>query len=94
MKKGILFGVLLISSIILSGCADVQFVEQCVTGHQYGFWGGFWHGFIITFSFIGSLFSDDIAIYAVNNNGGWYDFGFWFGVGCFGASPAITVKLK
>jgi hypothetical protein len=31
---------------------------------------------IMTFSFIGSLFSDDIAIYAVNNNGAWYNFGF------------------
>jgi hypothetical protein len=27
-------------------------------------------------SFIGSIIWDDVAIYAVNNNGGWYDFGF------------------
>jgi hypothetical protein len=27
------------------------------------------------FSFVGSLFDDDIVVYAVNNNGHWYDFG-------------------
>lgn len=40
-----------------------------------------WHGLIIVFSFFGSIFSDDIAIYAIYNNGGWYDFGFVLGVG-------------
>ncbi|HOP12418.1 MAG TPA: hypothetical protein PLH09_00460 [Lentimicrobium sp.] len=32
-------------------------------------------------SFTGSLISDSIAMYAVNNNGGWYDFGFVPGAG-------------
>jgi hypothetical protein len=27
-------------------------------------------------SFICSLIFDDVAVYAVNNNGGWYNFGF------------------
>jgi hypothetical protein len=27
-------------------------------------------------SFIGSLIWDDVAVYAVHNNGAWYDFGF------------------
>ena len=36
---------------------------------------------IIWFSFIGSLFDSDIAIYATNNNGGWYNFGFCGGFG-------------
>jgi hypothetical protein len=26
---------------------------------------------------------DDVAIYAVNNSGGWYDFGFLLGIGGF-----------
>ena len=76
---------MLILMIILAftGCADVSHVEQCLpaTDHVYGFWGGVWHGMILQFAFIGSLFSDDIAVYAVNNNGGWYNFGF---VGGFG----------
>jgi len=72
---------LLFTIIILTGCADVEQVEKCFTGHTYGFWGGVWHGMIASLSFIGSLFSDDIAVYALNNNGGWYDFGFVFGIG-------------
>lgn len=27
-----------------------------------------------------SLFVDDVAVYAVPNNGGWYDFGYFIGV--------------
>ena len=81
MKKllGILVLVLLVS--LLSSCADVSpHAVDCVTSDPYGFWGGLWHGLILPFSWIGSLFSDDIAIYAFDNNGGWYDFGFFVGV--------------
>lgn len=46
-----------------------------------GFWWGLLHGLILVFSFIGSLFSDSITIYDVNNTGGWYDFGFLLGAG-------------
>jgi hypothetical protein len=27
-----------------------------------------------------SLFNDNVNVYEVNNNGNWYDFGFFFGV--------------
>ncbi len=84
MKKSNLFPaaiVLLVFLTALSGCADVEHVQSCTAGHMYGFWGGLWHGLILFFDFIGSLFSDDIAIYAVNNNGGWYNFGFMLGSG-------------
>jgi hypothetical protein len=69
--------------LTFSGCADVSHVQDCLpeTEHTYGFWGGVWHGMITWFSFIGSLFSDDIAVYAVNNNGAWYNFGFIGGLG-------------
>ena len=74
--KLFLFGAVL---LILTGCADVG---ECVQNAEAaGFWSGLWHGFIMFFSFIGSLFSDDIAMYAVNNTGGWYDFGFLLGAG-------------
>jgi hypothetical protein len=74
----------------LSSCADPQQVERCVTGHTYGFWGGLWHGTIAPIAFIGSLFSDDIAVWASNNNGNRYTFGFLLGVGAFtgGSSKA------
>lgn len=77
MRKLILFFVVL----SLCSCADVQpELKNCLSGHVYGFWGGLWHGLIVPFSFIGSLIYDDIAVWAVNNNGGWYSFGFVLGV--------------
>lgn len=78
MKK--LF-VLLLLLVVFTGCADVTPIENCVTDEPYGFFSGVWHGFIVVFSFIGSLFSDSIAIYAVNNTGGGYDIGFLMGLG-------------
>jgi hypothetical protein len=45
-----------------------------------GFWLGVWHGFIFPLSFVLSLFLDDINVYAVPNNGSWYDFGYFVGI--------------
>lgn len=83
MKKIIILSLILLATIALTGCADVSHVQAClpITEHTYGFWGGVWHGMISQFAFIGSLFSNDIAIYAVNNNGAWYNFGFVGGLG-------------
>lgn len=63
---------------LFTGCADASHVQECLPPeeHTYGFWGGTWHGMIMVFSFVGSLFNDNIAVYAVNNNGAPYDFGF------------------
>lgn len=68
--------------ILFVSCADVSSITFLdPTEHTYGFWGGVWHGMIMAPAFIGSLFDRDIAIYAVNNDGVWYNFGF---VGGFG----------
>jgi hypothetical protein len=80
MKKVLLF---LLVLVLFTGCADVAVVDECLTPDPYGFWGGLWHGIVSPFAFFGSLFSDNIAVYAVNNTGGWYDFGFLLGVGAF-----------
>lgn len=72
---------LILIVLVLSGCAQSQPVEQCINVEPYGFFGGLWHGFIAPFSFVVSLFMDDVALYAVNNTGGWYDFGFVLGAG-------------
>jgi hypothetical protein len=85
-EKKQIFIAFIIMTAILSGCADVSNVDKCLIDEPYGFWSGLWHGWIVVFSWIGSLFSDDIAIYAVNNNGGWYDFGFILGIGGLGYS--------
>ena len=55
--------------------------EREATDKPAGFLLGLWHGIIAPISFVGSLFLDDVAMYAVNNNGGWYDFGFVIGAG-------------
>lgn len=65
----------------LAGCAPDLDVAECLPERIYGFWGGLWHGFIAPISFIGSLLDNNIAMYAVNNNGGWYDLGFVLGAG-------------
>jgi hypothetical protein len=79
------FILIALCALIISGCADVQpNIQPYLQGHQYGFWGGFWHGTIAFFSFIGSLFDKDIAVWAVNNNGNFYTLGFLLGAGVFG----------
>ena len=81
--------------ILLTGCADTEIISKCLTEYVYGFWSGLWHGFISVWAFIGSLFSDDISVYAVNNSGGWYDFGFLLGIGAFAKGSETTVsKVK
>lgn len=67
--------------ICLSSCAEVTAIDNCVSTEPYGFIGGLIHGAIAPFSFIISLLDEKTAIYAVNNNGGWYDLGFVLGAG-------------
>jgi hypothetical protein len=67
--------------LLFSSCAEVANIEDCVTDEPYGFFFGVWHGVIAPVSFVLSVFFDDIAMYAVNNTGGWYDFGFVLGAG-------------
>lgn len=90
--RNTILAILVIS--VLSGCADVSNVEQCLTVDPYGFWYGLWHGMTVPFSWIAALFFDDIAVYAVNNSGGWYDFGFILGIGTLSSSATSTVKNK
>jgi hypothetical protein len=90
-KKVLIVALLLI--ILLSGCAVNQPVIG-LSGHEYGFWGGLWHGIIAPFDFIGMLFTDDIAVYAPHNNGGWYAFGFLLGIGSLGASSGYASNKK
>lgn len=78
-RKFLLFATLLLVAFLFASCAGVEPVESCLTGQKYGFFHGLLHGFITPISFIGSLFRDHVAIYAVNNTGTWYDFGFLLG---------------
>ena len=63
----------------LSACAAQQ-TAAAVAPAAPGFLLGAWHGFIFPVAWVMSLFMPDVALYAVPNNGGWYDFGYFVGV--------------
>lgn len=93
ITSSIAFFVCISAAFLVTGCAEVTPVKDCVTGTPYGFLFGLWHGIIAPVSFVASLFFDDIAMYAVNNNGGWYDFGFVIGAGIlFGGSSRVSKR--
>jgi len=67
---------------LLSACA--QQAPTAVDPAAPGFLEGLWHGFIFPVAWVLSLFMDNVAIYAVPNDGGWYDFGYFLGIVVFG----------
>ena len=69
--------------MLLAGCAATQ-AADAVAPAAPGFLLGLWHGFIFPVAWIVSLFVDHVAVYAVPNNGGWYDFGYFLGIVVFG----------
>jgi hypothetical protein len=82
---GIIIVLCLVTCIVLlSGCSNSESVTLCLKGHTYGFWGGLWHGIIAPIDLIMMLFRSDFTVYAQNNNGAWYAFGFLIGSGGWG----------
>lgn len=84
MKRFLTIGVIFVCLIMLAGCIagpnpDVRTPAE--NGKTAGFWAGLWHGLFVPITFFVSLFADDVTIYEVHNNGGWYDFGFLLGAG-------------
>jgi hypothetical protein len=70
-------------TLLLAACAAQQ-APDAVKPDAPGFLLGLWHGFIFPVAWVVSLFVRDVAIYAVPNNGGWYDFGYFLGIVVFG----------
>jgi hypothetical protein len=66
-------------ALCLAGCADRVTFAAAALRAPVGFWYGLWHGMISPAAVIGHIFDPTIAIYAIYNNGGWYDFGFVLG---------------
>ena len=81
MIAGAILAVIAILS--LSACAATQ-APDAVAPAAPGFLLGLWHGFIFPVAWLVSLFTDKVAVYAVPNNGGWYDFGYFLGIVVFG----------
>ena len=75
---------LAIAVLVLASCSNSENVSSCLNGYTYRFWGGLWHGIIAPVDLVISLFRDDVTVYAQNNNGGWYAFGFILGSGGWG----------
>jgi hypothetical protein len=73
----------LASTLVLTACAATQ-ASTAVAPNAPGFLLGLWHGFIFPVAWIVSLFTNQVAVYAVPNNGGWYDFGYFLGIVVFG----------
>lgn len=69
-------------ALTLAACAATQAPDANVAGAP-GFFLGFWHGLIAPVTFLISLFTDAVRVYAVPNLGRWYDFGFMLGIGGF-----------
>lgn len=93
--KSIIIVSLFLMTICLTSCAESSELDACLTGDANGFWMGLIQGFICPFSFIVSIFDDEIAIYAVNNSGVWYDFGYLLGLASiFGGGTKGASKKK
>ena len=73
----------LLPALAVAACTATQQSDAVATGAP-GFWLGLWHGLIFPLAWIASLFVPTIAVYAVPNNGGWYDFGYFLGIVVFG----------
>ena len=78
-----------LAALALSACAATQ-ASTAVAPGAPGFLLGLWHGFIFPVAWVVSLFTNQVAIYAVPNNGGWYDFGYFLGIVVFGVGARKT----
>jgi hypothetical protein len=98
MNKKLLFTLVAVMAIlVLAGCAAGSNPALNTTNsadHLAGFWSGLWQGLISPITFIISLFSHNVNIYEVHNNGGWYNFGFLFGMSIIFGGPARAAASR
>ena len=78
-------------TLALAACTATQ-SPNAVQATAPGFWLGVWHGFIFPVTFIVSLFTDDISVYSVPNNGAWYDAGYFIGIVFLGVGARSSRK--
>ncbi len=88
--------VLILLAVVLTACAAGPNPARGSASEDEvvaGFWRGLWHGIIAPITFVVSLFTTEVNVYEVHNNGGWYNFGFVLGAGVLlggGSSGAMT----
>ena len=94
MNRGLRIAAAVGLLILVSACASQIDAGVAQEPETPGFLWGLWHGFVFPFAWIGSLFDPDIAVYAVPNNGGWYDFGFFVGITVLGGGGSYSSRRK
>jgi len=97
MKRSIALTVVLVAALVLTGCAPgPNSLEKTADeeGRTAGFFLGLWHGFISPVTFIISVFSRNVRLYEVHNNGTWYNFGFVLGAGLFLSGGILGRRKK
>jgi hypothetical protein len=78
----------------LAGSNELESTEN-QDGNIAGFWRGLWHGLIVPFTFIISLFKENVGIYETHNNGNWYNFGFVLGLMIvLGGNSGVSKQLS
>lgn len=76
--------------LALSACATQTAAAVNQAAETPGFLLGLWHGFIFPVAWVLSLVMPEVAVYAVPNSGGWYDFGYFLGIVVFGVGARRT----
>lgn len=94
MARNVRFVAIVGLAVLVAACARQVPDAVAHAENTPNFLHGLWHGFIFPFAWIGSLFDPDIAVYAVPNNGGWYDFGFFLGVTVLGGGSWFSSKKR
>ena len=82
-----------VAALALLGACAAREAVSAVDPQAPGFLYGLWHGFIFPVAWVVSLFTDKVAVYAVPNNGGWYDFGYFLGIVVFGVGAKRTQTI-
>jgi hypothetical protein len=81
MRKTRIIVLVALGALLLAACAAGPNPGVDTGPDPAGFFLGLWHGIIAPITFFISLFTDNVNIYEVQNNGNWYDFGFVIGAG-------------
>jgi hypothetical protein len=83
-RPALLIALFALCALSVAACAagpNPEVGQAARDGAAAGFWLGLWHGIIAPVTFVISLFSDNVNMYEVHNNGNWYDVGFFLGFG-------------
>jgi hypothetical protein len=98
MRRSIVLAAALVAVLLLAAaCAPGPNGSEKTAdakGHTAGFLLGLWHGFISPVTFIISIFTKNVRLYEVHNNGTWYNFGFVLGAGLFLSGGILGRKKK